>query len=172
MAVLSNLVKEMGLRGMYTGTVSTFMRDVPFSIVYFSLYGICKCAGGPPPPPPRRGETHPPPPPRAPAGPPPPLAQPRAPRGGQAAPSWYLCSSQPPRRHPSRSHSSPPPPSRTDWTRLVPPPVLTGHVSSLQGHIPRATTPCGCQEPLKGSGEGAGRARHPLRHERRARGGA
>jgi len=26
----------------------------------------------------------------------------------------------------------PPPPSRTDWTRLVPPPVLTGHVSSLQ----------------------------------------
>lgn len=43
MAVLSNLVKEMGLRGMYTGTVSTFMRDVPFSIVYFSLYGICKC---------------------------------------------------------------------------------------------------------------------------------
>jgi len=23
----------------------------------------------------------------------------------------------------------PPPPSRTDWTRLVPPPVLTGHVS-------------------------------------------
>ena len=25
----------------------------------------------------------------------------------------------------------PPPPSRTDWTRLVPPPVLTGHVSSL-----------------------------------------
>jgi len=24
----------------------------------------------------------------------------------------------------------PPPPSRTDWTRLVPPPVLTGHVSS------------------------------------------
>ena len=25
----------------------------------------------------------------------------------------------------------PPPPSRTDWTRLVPPPVLTGHASSL-----------------------------------------
>ena len=24
----------------------------------------------------------------------------------------------------------PPPPSCTDWTRLVPPPVLTGHVSS------------------------------------------
>jgi hypothetical protein len=26
---------------------------------------------------------------------------------------------------------APPPPSRTNWTRLVPPPVLTGHVSSL-----------------------------------------
>jgi hypothetical protein len=25
----------------------------------------------------------------------------------------------------------PPPPSRTDWTHLVPPPVLTGHASSL-----------------------------------------
>ena len=25
----------------------------------------------------------------------------------------------------------PPPPFRTDWTRLVPPPVLTGHVSFL-----------------------------------------
>lgn len=40
MKVLGDMVKEMGLRGMYTGTVSTFMRDVPFSIVYFSLYGI------------------------------------------------------------------------------------------------------------------------------------
>jgi hypothetical protein len=27
----------------------------------------------------------------------------------------------------------PPPPSRTDWTRLVPPPVLTGHVSAQDG---------------------------------------
>ena len=44
----------------------------------------------------------------------------------------------------------PPPPSRTNWTRLVPPPVLTGHVSSLtrasrsrragraSGRVPRA----------------------------------
>uniref|UniRef100_A0A6U4Z2N9 Mitochondrial carrier protein n=1 Tax=Hemiselmis andersenii TaxID=464988 RepID=A0A6U4Z2N9_HEMAN len=40
MKVLSNMVKEMGIRGMYQGTVSTFMRDVPFSIVYFSLYGV------------------------------------------------------------------------------------------------------------------------------------
>jgi len=27
--------------------------------------------------------------------------------------------------------SPPPPPCRTNWTRLVPPPVLSGHVSSL-----------------------------------------
>ena len=33
---------------------------------------------------------------------------------------------------------SPPPPSRTDWTRLVPPPVLTGHVSSLLPYVPSA----------------------------------
>ena len=29
----------------------------------------------------------------------------------------------------SRGARPPPPPSRTEWTRLVPPPVLTGHVS-------------------------------------------
>jgi hypothetical protein len=29
--------------------------------------------------------------------------------------------------------AAPPPLSRTDWTRLVPPPVLTGHVSSFPG---------------------------------------
>mmetsp|Transcript_38945 Transcript_38945/g.76135 ORF Transcript_38945/g.76135 Transcript_38945/m.76135 type:complete len:305 (+) Transcript_38945:87-1001(+) len=40
MKVLGDMVKEMGVRGMYQGTVSTFMRDVPFSIVYFSLYGV------------------------------------------------------------------------------------------------------------------------------------
>jgi len=45
----------------------------------------------------------------------------------------------PPRRTSSRAgrqlaphrEPPPPPPSCTDWTRLVPPPVLTGHVSSL-----------------------------------------
>jgi hypothetical protein len=37
----------------------------------------------------------------------------------------------------SRSHSPPPPPpSRTNRTRLVPPPVLTGHVSSLLPYLP------------------------------------
>jgi hypothetical protein len=42
MKVLGDMVKEMGIRGMYQGTVSTFMRDVPFSIVYFSLYGVLR----------------------------------------------------------------------------------------------------------------------------------
>ena len=36
----------------------------------------------------------------------------------------------------------PPPPSRTDWTRLVPPPVLTGHVSSLLPYYAPASTAC------------------------------
>jgi len=36
----------------------------------------------------------------------------------------------------SRGARPPPPPSRTEWTRLVPPPVLTGHVSSLPGTAP------------------------------------
>ena len=40
MKILGDMVKEMGIRGMYTGTVATGMRDVPFSIVYFSLYGM------------------------------------------------------------------------------------------------------------------------------------
>jgi len=39
-------------------------------------------------------------------------------------------SAQPPARPPQAVRGAPPP-SRTDWTRLVPPPVLTGHVSSL-----------------------------------------
>ena len=40
-------------------------------------------------------------------------------------------------RHPASMGSLPPPPlpSRTDWTRLVPPPVLTGHAALvLTGH--------------------------------------
>lgn len=42
MKILSKMVSEMGIAGMYKGTVSTFMRDVPFSIVYFSLYGTLR----------------------------------------------------------------------------------------------------------------------------------
>ena len=39
--------------------------------------------------------------------------------------------------------SAPPPtpPSRTDWTRLVPPPVLTGHVERFQKYSPRPRPP-------------------------------
>ena len=50
----------------------------------------------------------------------------------------------------------PPPPSRTDWTRLVPPPVLTGHVSSLlirvraraRAHPVRLERSCGAWGPF------------------------
>jgi hypothetical protein len=35
----------------------------------------------------------------------------------------------------------PAPPSRTDWTRLVPPPVLTGHASSRPARTPAAPVP-------------------------------
>jgi hypothetical protein len=38
----------------------------------------------------------------------------------------------------------PPPPSRTDWTRLVHPPVLTGHVSSIPLRL-RAQRPTACR---------------------------
>jgi hypothetical protein len=34
------------------------------------------------------------------------------------------------------AHAPPPPPSRTKWTRLVHPSVLTGHVSSLADGVP------------------------------------
>jgi len=44
------------------------------------------------------------------------------------------------RRAPSTLTTAPPPPppSRTDWTRLVPPPVQTGHVSSTLTTAPRS----------------------------------
>ena len=48
----------------------------------------------------------------------------------------------------------PPPPSRTDWTRLVPHPVLTGHVSSLlPAALPRAPLqpPAWCPSTLQPS---------------------
>ena len=50
--------------------------------------------------------------------------------GCASRPSWTKRRSPPP-----------PPPFRTDWTRLVPPPVLTGHVSQhlhIIQHVPRA----------------------------------
>lgn len=36
------IVRELGLRGLYTGGKATLMRDIPFSIVYFGLYGYIK----------------------------------------------------------------------------------------------------------------------------------
>ena len=80
-----------------------------------------------------------------------------------------------------------PPPSRTDWTRLVPPPVLTGHASSLlpySGHgarrEPRLRLLRHCRDhpvvphqvgrlspadtpPARGWWDEAAQARHPAR---------
>lgn len=36
------VVKELGPRGMYRGTLTTWMRDIPFSIVFFSSYAVLK----------------------------------------------------------------------------------------------------------------------------------
>jgi hypothetical protein len=36
------IVRELGLRGLYTGGKATLMRDIPFSILYFGLYGYIK----------------------------------------------------------------------------------------------------------------------------------
>lgn len=36
------LVRSLGVSGLYTGVLATMLRDVPFSMVYFSLYSQCK----------------------------------------------------------------------------------------------------------------------------------
>jgi len=51
-----------------------------------------------------------------------------------------LCCQSPRATGPARP--VPPPPSRTDWTRLVPPPVLAGHVSSGERSVPRGHSCC------------------------------
>jgi len=58
-------------------------------------------------------------------------AAPRGPDGPSSARSSASTSARPSRRR-AGSRRSPPPllPSRTNWTRLVPRPVLNGHVSS------------------------------------------
>lgn len=38
----STLIRQLGVTGMYTGVLSTLARDVPFSMVYFSLYAQTK----------------------------------------------------------------------------------------------------------------------------------
>ena len=39
---LGPLVGRLGLSGMYQGTFATGMRDVPFSMIYFGLYGVMR----------------------------------------------------------------------------------------------------------------------------------
>jgi solute carrier family 25 aspartate/glutamate transporter 12/13 len=39
---LVEVVRELGIRGLYYGAPATLLRDVPFSMVYFSLYGRIK----------------------------------------------------------------------------------------------------------------------------------
>lgn len=36
------LIHSLGVSGLYTGVLSTWLRDVPFSIIYFSMYSQCK----------------------------------------------------------------------------------------------------------------------------------
>ncbi|KAJ3271828.1 hypothetical protein HDV01_006340 [Terramyces sp. JEL0728] len=43
----SQVVKEMGIRGLYRGTTATLARDVPFSIVFFSSVSLFKQLGTP-----------------------------------------------------------------------------------------------------------------------------
>ena len=67
----------------------------------------------------------------------------------------------------------PPPPSRTDWTRLVPPPVLTGHASARTCRRSSARGVCGAKGSpvvltlLKGAGPSGGFAtRHHVQLRR------
>jgi solute carrier family 25 aspartate/glutamate transporter 12/13 len=36
------VVKEMGIKGLYTGTSATLIRDVPFSVLLFPAYANLK----------------------------------------------------------------------------------------------------------------------------------
>lgn len=36
------VIKELGLRGIYRGTLTTWIRDIPFSIVFFSTYAVLR----------------------------------------------------------------------------------------------------------------------------------
>ncbi len=40
-----DVVKQLGLKGMYKGTFATLSRDVPFSLIFFSLVSTLKKAG-------------------------------------------------------------------------------------------------------------------------------
>lgn len=41
------LLRSLGLSGVYTGVFATMMRDVPFSFIYFPLYATCNDRFGP-----------------------------------------------------------------------------------------------------------------------------
>ena len=43
-ASLGGTVKELGLRGLYKGTCATWLRDVPFSFIFFPLFANLKAA--------------------------------------------------------------------------------------------------------------------------------
>merc|ERR1712065_9983 len=36
------VVKELGIRGLYKGSAVTLMRDVPFSLIFFPSYAVLK----------------------------------------------------------------------------------------------------------------------------------
>lgn len=38
----STLIRQLGITGLYTGVLSTLARDVPFSMIYFSLFASSK----------------------------------------------------------------------------------------------------------------------------------
>lgn len=39
---VGQVVRELGLRGLYKGTSATLLRDIPFSVVFFATYGKLK----------------------------------------------------------------------------------------------------------------------------------
>lgn len=41
---LVQLVRQLGIRGLYTGTIATLARDIPFSILFFPAYANAKKA--------------------------------------------------------------------------------------------------------------------------------
>ena len=36
------VIRELGIRGLYKGSKACFLRDIPFSAIYFPTYAHCK----------------------------------------------------------------------------------------------------------------------------------